>query len=79
MAHIKHANWQMRLLLLILDSLTHLKEQQMATLSTNAAPATTSPISLMAFVAALFQLELREKLDAQTGGDKSDAAFTWGL
>jgi hypothetical protein len=51
----------------------------MATLSTNAAPATTSPISLMAFVAALFQLELREKLDAQTGGDKSDAAFTWGL
>jgi hypothetical protein len=52
----------------------------MATLSGNPAPANTSPAwSLAAFVGALFQLELREQLDAQTAGDKSDAAYAWGL
>jgi hypothetical protein len=52
----------------------------MATFTGNAAPAsTTSSFSLTAFIAALFQLELREKLDADTSGDKSDGAYTWGL
>jgi hypothetical protein len=49
---------------------------------TNAATAgttTDSSFSLSGFIAALFQLELREKLDAETTGDKSDGAYTWGL
>jgi hypothetical protein len=52
----------------------------MASFTGNAVTAnTSSSFSLAALVAALFQLELREKLDAATGGDKSDAAYTWGL
>ena len=53
----------------------------MTTITSNAAsPATSdSSFSLINFVAALFQVELREKLDAETSGDKSDAAYTWGL
>ena len=49
--------------------------------TTNAtSPATTgSSFSLIAFVSSLFQVELREKLDAIMGGDKSDAAYHWGL
>jgi hypothetical protein len=30
-------------------------------------------------VDTIFAVRLREKLDAQTGGDKSDAAYRWGL
>ena len=56
----------------------------MATLTTNAstkmntvkAPLT---LSVASFIAALFAVNLRESLDAATGGDKSDAAFTWGM
>ena len=52
----------------------------MATFTGTAASAVTPPsFSLSAFIAALFQLELREKLDAETSGDESDGAFTWGL
>jgi hypothetical protein len=52
----------------------------MASFTGNAAPAgVTPPFSLTAFIASLFQLELREKLDAETAGDKSDGAYTWGL
>lgn len=47
---------------------------------TNAAPQDSqSSFSLAAFVAALFQLELREKLNAETCGDQSDGAYTWGM
>jgi hypothetical protein len=35
--------------------------------------------SLASLLAALFTVELRETLDAATGGDKSDAAWNWGL
>ncbi len=53
----------------------------MTTITSNAtSPATTdTSFSLINFVAALFQVELREKLDADTAGDKSDAAYHWGL
>ena len=52
----------------------------MTTTTSNAR--STSPaaaFSLMSLVSFLFQLDLREKLAAQTGGDKSDGAYTWGL
>jgi hypothetical protein len=56
----------------------------MSTLTTNVSAHTNSgktpePFSLASFIAALFAVELREELDAKTGGDKSDAAFTWGM
>ncbi len=50
---------------------------------TNTAPAgSTYPapsFSFTSIIAALFMVNLREKLDADTAGDKSDAAFTYGL
>ena len=50
---------------------------------TSTAPAAPSyPIALFSFpslLAALFMVNLREKLDAETSGDKSDAAYTYGL
>ena len=36
-------------------------------------------ITLYTILAALFAVELRESLDAATSGDKSDAAYTWGM
>ncbi|SDY97696.1 hypothetical protein SAMN04515617_1399 [Collimonas sp. OK242] len=56
----------------------------MSTLTTNAsirtnrnkAPLTLSVASL---IAVLFAVNVRESLDAATAGDKSDAAFTWGM
>jgi hypothetical protein len=35
--------------------------------------------NLERLLAMLFAVELREALDKDTGGDKSDAAYTWGL
>lgn len=35
--------------------------------------------TLERIVAALFAVELREALDKDTAGDKSDAAYTWGM
>ena len=35
--------------------------------------------TLERLLAVLFAVELREALDKDTGGDKSDAAYTWGL
>ena len=50
---------------------------------THTAPAgSTFPapsFSLASFVAALFMVDLREKLDADTTGEKSDAAYAYGL
>lgn len=53
----------------------------MTTVTSNAtSPATTgASFSLINFLATLFQVDLREQLDAETAGDKSDAAYTWGL
>lgn len=49
------------------------------TSNTAAGNTVKAPLSLATIVATLFAVNLREKLDAQTGGDKSDAAFTWGM
>jgi hypothetical protein len=35
--------------------------------------------SLERLLAVLFAVELRESLDKDTRGDKSDAAYIWGL
>ncbi|MGV7206349.1 hypothetical protein ACLB1G_00670 [Oxalobacteraceae bacterium A2-2] len=47
------------------------------TRATKTAPV--EPFSLMGIISFIFALELREKLDADTGGDKSDAAYHYGL
>jgi hypothetical protein len=51
-----------------------------ATTTTKAAPANAAaPFSLAMIVDTLLCVNLREKLDADTGGDKSDGAYTYGL
>jgi len=39
----------------------------------------SSSVTLSAIVASLFAVKIRDLLDAGTSGDKSDAAFTWGM
>jgi hypothetical protein len=54
----------------------------MTTISTQATSSnkpTKQPLTLAGLVAAFFMVDLREKLDAQTAGDKTDAAYTWGM
>ena len=54
----------------------------MTTITSTAPAGSTYPapsFSLTSFIAALFMVNLREKLDAETSGDKSDAAFKYGL
>lgn len=58
----------------------------MATLTNAVTPSTTTkttpaaaPFSLAMIVDTLLCVNLREKLDADTGGDKSDGAYTYGL
>jgi len=50
---------------------------------TNTAPAgSTYPAPAFSFVSiieTLFMTKLREELDAETAGDKSDAAYAYGL
>ena len=50
---------------------------------TNTAPAgSTFPapsFTIASIVEALFMTRLREELDAETDGDKSDAAFHYGM
>jgi hypothetical protein len=50
---------------------------------TNTAPAgSTYPAPSFSFATildALFLTKLREELDAETNGDKSDAAFHYGM
>jgi hypothetical protein len=50
---------------------------------TSTAPAgSTYPApsySFSSIIATLFMVNLREKLDAETSGDKSDARYTYGL
>lgn len=38
-----------------------------------------APLTLAAIATALFMVDLRESLAVQSGADKSDAAFTYGL
>ena len=42
------------------------------------APA-AQPFSLMFIIETIFGVHLREQLDANTAGDKSDAKYTWGM
>lgn len=42
-------------------------------------PAPTSTFSFASLIGAFFMVNLREQLDAETGGDKSDAAYAYGL
>lgn len=57
----------------------------MATLTNApAAPSTktttaATPFSLAMIIDTLLFVNLREKLDADTAGDKSDAAYTHGM
>ncbi|WLI87664.1 hypothetical protein Q4S45_13025 [Massilia sp. R2A-15] len=44
-----------------------------------ATAPTGSTFSFAALIGAFFMLNLREQLDAETGGDKSDAAYAYGL
>ena len=54
-----------------MTSITHTAPAQ----STFPAPS----FSFTSFIAALFMVNLREQLDAETSGDKSDAAYAYGL
>jgi hypothetical protein len=38
-----------------------------------------APLTLARVVAAIFMVNLRQSLDAQSSADKSDAAFAYGL
>lgn len=43
------------------------------------AAAAMTPMTLTSLIASLFSVSLREKLDADTRGDRADAAYTWGM
>lgn len=55
----------------------------MTTATNKTSPATTlvpaAPLTLATIIDAIFAPALREKIDAATAGDKSDAAYTWGM
>ncbi len=38
-----------------------------------------APMTLAGAIASLFSVSLREKLDADTRGDRADAAYHWGM
>lgn len=46
---------------------------------TAPAQAPAQPFSLAFIIETLFATNLREKLDNDTRGDKSDAKYTWGM
>jgi hypothetical protein len=46
---------------------------------THTATEQAQPFSLMFIIETIFGVHLREQLDANTGGDKSDAKYTWGM
>lgn len=43
------------------------------------APAHTAPMTVLRLLASVFSVSLREKLDADTAGDRGDAPYTWGM
>ncbi len=53
----------------------------MTTITNKAVPATApaAPFTLIGLIETLFSIQLREQLDADTKGDKSDAAYHWGM
>jgi hypothetical protein len=54
----------------------------MTSITTTAPAGSTYPaptFSVFSLIAALFLVDLREQLDAETSGDKSDARYAYGL
>ena len=54
----------------------------MSTINNTAPAGATFPAPSFSFVSiieALFMTKLREELDAETAGDKSNAAFHYGM
>jgi hypothetical protein len=54
----------------------------MSSISQTAPAGSTYPapaFSLLSIVAALFMVNLREQLDGETAGDKSNSAYAYGL
>ncbi|MDB5909702.1 MAG: hypothetical protein JWP34_3816 [Massilia sp.] len=54
----------------------------MSSITSTAPAGSTYPAPTFSFtslIAAIFLVNLREKVDAETGGDKSDATYTYGL
>jgi hypothetical protein len=54
----------------------------MTTLNTTAPAGSTYPapsFSFASIIDALFMVKMREELDAETAGDKSDAAYHYGM
>ncbi|MDB5917269.1 MAG: hypothetical protein JWR40_1503 [Massilia sp.] len=52
----------------------------MSSISQNApATYTSASPTLMSIIAAFFMVNLREQLDSETSGDKSNAAYAYGL
>lgn len=54
----------------------------MTTITATAPAGSTYPAPTFSFaslIGAFFMVNLREQLDAETGGDKSDAAYAYGL
>jgi hypothetical protein len=47
--------------------------------SKQAVRPETTPFSLMFILETIFAVHLREQLDKDTKGDKSDAAYAYGL
>lgn len=47
--------------------------------SKQAVRPEATPFSLMFILETIFAVHLRESLDKDTKGDKSDAAYTYGL
>jgi hypothetical protein len=80
-------NWPLRRGLPILVSYQALaanyfnfEENIMTTItSKQAVRPEATPFSLMFILETIFAVHLRESLDKDTKGDKSDAAYTYGL
>jgi len=52
--------------------------QKISTFS-SAEKIQKAPLNFAALIDAVFMVKLRESLDAATGGDKSGAAYAYGL
>jgi hypothetical protein len=83
---IRHRDWICGAVAFIFDAYecTHFRSQAMNTATQYSSyyhveQAKKARFSLASLVAALFMVNLRESLDAATSGDKSDAAFAYGL
>ena len=58
----------------------HIMTTTITTQSGHSIAATTETKSFLStIVNVLLAVKLRERLDAEIGGDKSDAAYAWGL